>query len=210
MSATTETRTVLRRHMRSARRALCKADREAAAEGVADRLSMLDLPRPHSRVAAYLPMDGELDPGPVIRLARTRCCEVYVPVITSFSLRHMRFVRLEDGRKLRANRWGIHEPEGTGVGGRWLDLVLVPCVAFDGNGGRIGLGAGFYDRHFSFLACRHRWRHPRLVGLAYALQQVAELPQQPWDVRLWGVVTERAAHGPVAALQQGRAETGKS
>jgi len=192
--------------MRVARRRLDAATRHAAAGRVAERLAGLGLPRPHSRVAVYVPMDGELDPSPVTALARRLVCEVYVPVITRFSARHMRFAPLTPGRNLRPNRWGIHEPEGTGIDGRWLDLVLVPCVAFDDAGARLGMGAGFYDRHFSFLSRRESWLRPRLLGLAYGFQRVARLPQEPWDVPLWGVVSDAGVYGHARTLLPDRSK----
>ena len=201
-----EDRGALRRSMRAARRRVDAATRHAAADRVAERLAGLGLPRTHSRVAVYVPMDGELDPSPVTALARRLACEVYVPVITRFSARHMRFAPLTPGRNLRPNRWGIHEPEGTGIDGRWLDLVLVPCVAFDDAGARLGMGAGFYDRHFSFLSRRESWLRPRLLGLAYGFQRVARLPQEPWDVPLWGVVSDAGVYGHARTLLPDRNE----
>jgi 5-formyltetrahydrofolate cyclo-ligase len=190
----------LRRRMRATRRRLQPAEQREAAEAAAAHLARLGLPRPGSRVALYLPMDGELDPGPVVLRALQRGCEVYVPVITSFRARHMRFVRWTPELATRRNRWGIREPEGAGISGRWLDLALVPCVAFDASGMRLGLGAGFYDRHFAWLAGRGAWRRPRLIGLAHGFQRVDRLQRADWDVPLWGVVTDRGVFGRAAVF----------
>lgn len=195
-----EDRVSLRRRMRAARRQLGAAERRAAAEAAAANLALAGLPLPHTRVAFYLPMDGELDPGPAVALARARGCEVYVPVITSFRARRMRFVPWSAELATRRNRWGIHEPEGAGIDGRWLHLALVPCVAFDDAGARLGLGAGFYDRHFAYLARRSAWPRPRLVGLAYDFQRVPRLEQAAWDVPLWGSVSDRGVYGRAAAF----------
>ncbi len=195
-------RAELRRRMRAARRGLEPARRREAAEAVAANLSRLGLPRPRSRVAFYLPMDGELDPGPSVLRSLARGCEVFVPVITSFRARHMRFVRWTPELATRRNRWGIREPEGAGIDGRWLDLAVVPCVAFDATGMRLGLGAGFYDRHFDWLAGRSAWRRPRLVGLAYDFQRVDRLQRAEWDVPLWGIVTDRGIYGRAAGFLQ--------
>ena len=192
----------MRQRIRAARRELDASARHAAGLRVAGQLAQIGLPRPRSRVGVYLPMDGELDTAAVIALARRRRCDVYLPVVTSFSARHMRFARLTGLRSVRPNRWGIHEPEGVGIGGRWLDLVLVPCVAFDTGGVRLGMGAGFYDRHFGFLLRRASWQRPRLVGLAYDFQRVASLEPAPWDVPLWGIVTEAGVYGHAAVLRR--------
>jgi 5-formyltetrahydrofolate cyclo-ligase len=178
--------------MRERRRALSPAQRERAALAVAHHLLSLGLPRPGSRVAAYLPVGGELDPAPIVEHARRRGCRVYVPVVTSHRGRRMRFAPL-DGT-LHPNRWGIPEPcLREAIDGRWLDLVLLPCVAFDERGGRLGMGAGFYDRHLAFLRHRSIWRRPRLVGLAYAFQRVEPMSQRPWDVPVSAVVTDAGA-----------------
>lgn len=182
-------RAALRRGMRERRRSLAPAERERAALAACHHLLSEGLLRPGSRIAAYLPVAGELDPGPILEWARRRGSVVHVPVVTSERLRRMRFAPLEGA--LRPNRWGIQEPvAGQSTDGRWLDLVLLPCVAFDERGGRLGMGAGFYDRHFAFLRHRCAWRRPRLVGLAYAFQRVAPLAPRPWDVPLWGVATD--------------------
>jgi len=194
----------LRRRMRESRRALPESQRHAASRAVAETLARLGLPRPGTRVGAYIPMDCELDPAPAVRLALARRCEVFAPTITSFSRRSMRFAPLRADRPSRRNRWGIREPDATwSVNGRWLDLVLVPCVAFDESGARLGMGAGFYDRHFSFLPHRSSWRRPRLLGIAYESQRVAELQQKSWDVPLWGVITERGVYAHAAGMLHG-------
>jgi 5-formyltetrahydrofolate cyclo-ligase len=193
-------RTIVRRRMREARRLVDPERRSAAAQAVADRVAALGLPRPGTRVATYIPLDGEIDPAPVAELARDRGCSVYAPAITSLRRRQMCFRAFPPGRHgSHRNRWGITEPTGgEQLHGRWLGLVIVPCVAFDAAGSRLGMGAGFYDRHFAFLMQRSSWRRPLLLGVAFDLQRVEELPQCSWDVPLWGVVTESAVYGRAA------------
>lgn len=194
--------------MRALRRSIGPELRFAASRSVADLISRLGLPLPGTRVAAYLPLDGELDPGPAVELARARGCLVYAPVVTSFARRRMRFGLMSEGTPgTRRNRWGILEPDSAAcVDGRWLGLVLVPCVAFDARGARLGMGAGFYDRHFAYLMHRSSWVRPRLLGVAYESQRVSRLEQRSWDVPLWGVVTEKAVYGHAASgLKQGPA-----
>ena len=186
--------------MRAARRELPADERAAAAIGVAANLARLGLPTPGTRLGAYMPMDGELDPGPALELARGRGCKLFVPVITRFSRRRMRFSAFDGLAPMRPNRWGIAEPDQPGIHGRWLELALVPCVAFDASGERLGMGAGFYDRHFAYLGSRSAWRRPRLLGLAYDFQRVPGIDVRPWDVPLWGVVTERAVYGRAAEM----------
>jgi 5-formyltetrahydrofolate cyclo-ligase len=184
-------RPALRRRLRAARRAVPPAERPVAAIAIDAALRRLGLPRPQSRIAAYRAMDGEIDPGTVIRRARTLGCEIHYPVITSLRSRRMRFAP-EDA--------GIERMPPVTRTGRWLDLVLVPLVGFDARGNRLGMGGGFYDRHFDFLRNRHAWRRPILVGIAFDVQCVPRLAEAAHDVPLWGIVTERGIYGRAAAL----------
>jgi 5-formyltetrahydrofolate cyclo-ligase len=190
----------LRRTLRAARRAVGAADRQAAAAAVDATLRRMGLPRPRSRMSAYLAMDGELDPAIIVRRALALGCEVYMPVITSLRRRRMRFAAWpSEPRRL---------PDA-GDEARWFDLVLVPLVGFDDDGNRLGMGAGFFDRHFAFLRHRHAWHRPLLLGLGFEIQRVKNLPAKPRDVPLWGIVTERGVHGRAAARNPGKpAENG--
>lgn len=189
----------LRQRLRALRQDLPPALRDTAARAAADRLAGLGVLRPGRRVGVYLPVHGELDTAPVIELARARGCRVFAPVITSYERHRMRFAALRPGREAPPNRWGIPEPRSRPrLHGVCLDLVLVPCVAFDEAGRRLGLGAGFYDRHFAYLNWPLAWRRPRLLGLAFDCQRVASVDARPWDVSLWGVVTEQAVYGRAA------------
>ena len=188
-----EPRPALRARLRAARRAIGSRERLSAAQAVAANLARLGLPRPRTRIAAYQAMDGEIDPSIVLHRALALGCDVYLPVITSVRSRRMRFAPLS----------GAGEPvpaAGTGST-RWLDLVLVPLVGFDCDGNRLGMGAGFYDRHFAWLRHRKYWRRPLLVGIAFEIQRLDRLPPQPHDVPLWRIVTERGVYGRAGACQ---------
>jgi 5-formyltetrahydrofolate cyclo-ligase len=177
--------------LRAARRALGPADRRAAAVAVDAALARLGLPRPHTRIAAYQAIDGELDPSLVLRRAMALGCELHFPVVTNRRNPRMHFAPLTDAGELAA--------AGKACAARWLDLVLMPLVGFDRDGNRLGMGAGFYDRQFAFLRHRAAWRRPLLVGLAFEVQRLERLAPMAHDVALWGVVTERAVYGPAAA-----------
>ena len=180
-----EDRHALRRRLRAARRAVPAAERPAAAAELDRGLARLGLPRPGTRISAFHPFDGEIDPGVVLRRAQAIGCRVYFPVVTSLRGRRMRFVASPDRGNLD---W---------INPRWLDLVLVPLVGFDTRGHRLGMGAGLYDRHFAFLRQRRAWRRPLLVGVAFDAQKVGRLAEAAHDVQLDGVVTERGVYGRI-------------
>jgi 5-formyltetrahydrofolate cyclo-ligase len=140
------------------------------------------------RVALFLAFDGEPSLAAVVRAAQRQGKELYAPVLTGG---RMRFARLEPEPTLSTNLFGILEPHlGERIDPRRLDLVLTPLVGFDDAGERLGVGKGYYDRCFSFLTRRTAWRRPKLLAVAYELQRVPALDAQPWDVPLWGAVTE--------------------
>lgn len=185
----------LRRQLRAERRALSRARRQAASALLARRLATLPAFQRARRIAAYWPADGEIDPLPALWRAAAAGKTCYLPVLCPQRGGHLQFAAWQPQTPLRRNRFGIVEPAVAPrhwLAPRMLDLVLLPLVGFDDAGNRLGMGGGFYDRSFAFLAQR-RWRRPRLVGVAFDLQRVAGLPRRAWDVPLDAVVSER--HG---------------
>jgi 5-formyltetrahydrofolate cyclo-ligase len=180
----------LRKQLREKRRALTPAERERAARRVARNVDRKLGLRAGDRVGLYCTLRDELDSTPLFALARRRGWRIYVPRIDRAPHgRRMRFV--EAGGRERVNRLGIREPEAARViGARWLDLVLVPLVGFDEHGMRLGMGGGFYDRAFAYRRWRRAWRGPRLIGVAYAFQQLPRIHAAQHDVHLDAVVTE--------------------
>jgi 5-formyltetrahydrofolate cyclo-ligase len=139
-------------------------------------------------VALFLPFDGEPSLARVVAAARAHGKRLYAPVLRGLT---MTFAELEPDARLAANFFGILEPKlGAKIDARRLDLVLTPLVGFDDRGVRLGVGRGYYDRCFRFLAPRTHWRRPKLLGVAYELQRLPPLIAQPWDVPLWGIATE--------------------
>ena len=182
-----EDRRALRRRLRAARRAVPDSERPDAARAIDRAFARLGLPRPGTRVSAFHPFDGEIDPGLILRRARALGCRVYFPVVTSLRGRRMRFMA-DPGR-------GAQDA----LSPRWLDLVIVPLVGFDARGHRLGMGAGLYDRHFAFRRHRRAWRRPLLIGIAFDVQLVPRLSESAHDVQLDGIVTEVGVYGRVAA-----------
>lgn len=91
--------------------------------------------------------------------------------------------------ELRTGQYGIREPDpelAPTVDHPDIDAALVPGLAWDRHGGRLGRGAGYYDRLFAGEA----WRGFR-CGIFFAFQEVERIPAEPWDVPLQAVVTDR-------------------
>lgn len=178
----------LRRRIRAERRALSAAERKAATNVITSRILGLGAFVSARRIAVFISFDGEPSLSAVINAAARQGKLVYAPVI---SRSRMEFAELHPDAGLATNFFGILEPDRTRtIDPRRLDLVLTPLVAFDDEGTRIGVGRGYYDRCFRFLRGRKTWHKPKLLGVAYELQHVPQLPAEPWDVPLWGAVTE--------------------
>jgi 5-formyltetrahydrofolate cyclo-ligase len=194
IQASSLTRNQLRKKLREARKALLPAQRRAAAQGLYRQLSQHPLFRRARSIALYLPNDGEIDPRPLLRSAQRRGKHTYLPVLSPWPRTKMVFQRIRPGERLRPNRFGIAEPLSRLRRQRriWtLDLVLLPLVGFDEQGGRLGMGGGFYDRSLAYRTRRTTWRKPTLLGLAHECQKVSRLEQASWDVPLQGTVTDK-------------------
>lgn len=165
----------------------------AAAQVCAEHLSSSELFRRAGHVAGYASVDRELDPTPLLQLARAAGKSVCLPrVITSTG---MEFVDWHAGDLLVSNRFGIPEPvspDAAVVAPESLDLVLVPLLGFDMQGNRLGFGGGFYDRAFAFR--RTRSAPPVLCGYAYDDQRCDTLESAEWDVALDAIVTQAGLH----------------
>lgn len=194
----------LRRLLRKARRALTPSEQRQAAQGLYRQLAQHPLFRRAKHISLYLPTDGEIDPSLLLRAAQRRGKATYLPVLSAWPRTKMVFQRVRPGEKLLPNRFRILEPRVNIRRQRkvWaLDLVLMPLVGFDDEGGRLGMGGGFYDRSLAYLARRQRWRKPTLLGLAHECQKVDRLAQASWDVPMAGTVTNKQWYIAEASLE---------
>jgi 5-formyltetrahydrofolate cyclo-ligase len=178
----------LRHSLRQARRSLTPAQQQQAALRLRHKLLRSHWFRRSHTIAFYWPADGEISPLSLLHPALRMGKYIYLPVIRQAALV---FRRYRPGDRLYNNRYGIPEPSPRRptLTVDELDLILVPLVGFDSHGNRLGMGAGFYDRCFSHLGARP-WR----IGIAHELQQIAMIPQDPWDKPLHGVVTDRRCY----------------
>lgn len=187
-------RPALRRKLRHARRQLTPAQQRLAARRLYRQLAQHPRFRRARHIALYLPNDGEIDPHLLLQAAQRRGKATYLPVLNPWPRTRMVFQRIEPGEQLRRNRFGILEPVIRTARQRrvWaLDLLLMPLVGFDGKGGRLGMGGGFYDRSLAYRAMRKKSHKPTLLGLAHECQRVDRLPLESWDVALQATVTDQ-------------------
>ncbi len=167
------------------RDALSPEDRAAAAEAIAARAFPVPF-KPGTIVSGFMPLKSELNPLPLMRKLAEAGAQLALPAIAGrgkpLIMRAYAF-----GDELARGQWGIREPkpEAAEVA---PDILLVPLAAFDRAGQRIGYGAGYYDMTIAALRAKKR---VTTVGLAFAAQEISEVPATPRDEALDLVLTER-------------------
>lgn len=175
----------LRRELLAKRKTIDATLRQQAAEQAAQLLVKTEIFQKSQHIGCYLAAANEFDCSSIIKKIWAAKKNCYLPVLLSNGEQLLKFVQYHENTLLRPNRYKILEPvDEESIPLNKLDLVIAPLVGFDSEGHRLGMGGGYYDRTFTTKThC--------LMGLAYELQQVAELPQEPWDVMLDGIITEK-------------------
>jgi 5-formyltetrahydrofolate cyclo-ligase len=195
----------LRAEQRRRRRLLAPG---GAAEAVADRLlAAFRLPE-GGVVSGYWPLADELDPRPAMSRLAALGHPLALPRVQGRGC-PLAFHAWRPGDPLHAGPFGVMEP-APAAPLRRPGVLLVPLLVFDRQGRRLGYGAGYYDLVLGEL--RASSPRPLAIGLAFAAQEVDEVPAGPHDQLLDAVVTERAVHrgskpddaAPAPALRTGR------
>ncbi len=181
---------LIRKEALTARRGMSEAQRHDYSIRIAERLERSSWFRAASTIAVYLSASDEADTSEIILRSWRANKRVVAPVIRKNS--RMVFSELSPSTALKHNDYGLLEPASNRiVVMRDINIVITPLAAFDRKGARVGMGGGYFDRHFSQLAFRRSYLQPRLVGVAFACQQVKQIPENPWDIALSACVTER-------------------
>lgn len=161
------------------------------AETAKQRISV----EPGQIVSGFWPMRSEVDVRPMMFALRETGARLCLPAILDKAT--IVFRELVRGAAMVEMGFGTHGPaEDAEV----LDpaIMLIPLAAFDGRGHRIGYGAGYYDRAIARL---HAAGHsPRLIGVAFDCQEVERVPDEPHDVILAEILTERGLRRFAGAL----------
>jgi 5-formyltetrahydrofolate cyclo-ligase len=180
-------KTSLRREAAALRDALSADTRKAAAEAIAARPFPLDVSA-GTIVSGFMALKSEINPLPLMQKLAGDGAQLALPRIVRRGL-PLSMRAWEFGAPLQRGQWGIREPKSDAPEVE-PDILLVPLLAFDRAGYRIGYGAGYYDMTIARLRSR---KTVIAVGIAYAAQEVPEIPKTPRDERLDLVLTEREA-----------------
>jgi len=194
----TPDKSALRRQLRAARKAVSADTRHQAGKALVRHALRHRLLAAGKRIGFYMPANGEIDVMPLLNRAYAMGVQCYLPIVPGRGHLKLWFSRLEHlphrPHHWRLNRFGIpeyHAPCVQRMRGAWLQKVLMPLLGFDRRGYRIGMGGGYYDASMAFRTRRKAWRSPHLIGVAFAAQEAENIPNDPWDVPLDGVLTER-------------------
>jgi 5-formyltetrahydrofolate cyclo-ligase len=172
---------LLREQRRQFLVALSDGERAAANQALTDRVVRR---LTGSRIlAGYVAIGNECDPMAILAAAKAAGARIALPHVTATE-EPMRFLAWRPGDALIAGPGGVPQPVADAEP-LSPDMVLVPLIGFDRQLHRLGQGAGHYDRALAVLDDARR------IGLAWSMQELPELPQDPWDVPLHAVATER-------------------
>jgi len=178
---------VLRRVAMARRDALPPAERMAAALVIAERGLPVEITA-GMVVSGFSPLKSEISPMPLLRRLAHAGASLALPVVAgrgqALIMRAWSF-----GAPLVPGVWGIREPPADAPE-LFPDILIVPLLAFDRHGHRIGYGAGYYDMTIARLRAM---KPVTAIGVAFAAQEIAAVPATPRDARLDLVLTERAA-----------------
>jgi 5-formyltetrahydrofolate cyclo-ligase len=188
MSESNEIKRALRAEAAAARRQAHAAGGAAAARQMRD-LFLAEIPLPaEAIVSGYWPLGEELDDRPLLETLNARGHLCVLPVVARRSA-PLIFRQWRPGDAMQAGEFAILVPSAEAPAVE-PDALIVPLLAFDAGGHRLGYGGGYFDRTLKALRARKKIL---AVGVAFAVQEMPHLPRGPEDEPLDWIVTELAA-----------------
>ncbi len=193
-----EEKRALRRAMAEQRDAISADRRAQMIAQASERFLGLDEVRSARVVAGFVSTRSEIETGSLLDDLRARGVEVVLPrVSTELIPPRLRFHRVESKADLVFGIFGLLEPRADcpEVPAHEVDVFMVPGLAFDFRGARVGYGGGYYDELAAYVRAHPDSAAARFIGFAFDFQLVDTCPSGEWDVPLDGIVTdERVVH----------------
>jgi 5-formyltetrahydrofolate cyclo-ligase len=182
-------KSTLRNELRARRRQLDDSDRISLDATINHFLAKFITEYRPATIAAFWPFDGEPNLLPTLEATAQQGTQIALPVIRqSPSGPSLIFRQWSATSEMKKSRFGIPEPCGSPEVLLFnIDLLLMPLVGWDESGSRLGMGAGYYDRALEALG---QSDVPIRAGVAYQLQKVPGVPDEPWDIRLHMLLSE--------------------
>lgn len=180
----------LRTHFKNKRMSLNKRVWEHSNERISEYLTGWDVFKQAETVHSYISIatQREVDTLEIIKYCLAQGKKAVVPIMEAN--RRLRHSYLTDVNEVKENDWGVLEPVSElKANVQLLDLVLVPLLAVDKHGTRLGYGAGYYDGFLSEIPSS-----TLKIGLLADGFNVCSLPKDPWDVALDGFISEKGIH----------------
>lgn len=180
-------KSLLRKELRLGLARLKPASRRKKSRSIAEKLMKLKEVRSAKNIMAYMPLPSEVDTRPVLMKLLALRKNIFLPALNS-QRREIRIFRVRNlTRDLAPGSYGILEPRSAlCVPGRPsdLDLVLIPGVGFDRQGGRLGHGKGYFDKFLKKV------KHAEKIGIAFREQILKKVPLEKHDQRVDRVITD--------------------
>ncbi len=186
-----DTRQLTRKKLQQQRANMSSREQKKASAIINEQLTQHPVFLRSQTIAGYKAIQHEIDPSALIHEAWQHKKMCYLPVLQG---QQLIFCVYQADTLLKKNQFNIPEPSpplNNCIASNNLDLVLVPLIGFTEQGQRLGMGAGFYDRNFTFLLNSPRPARPFLLGLAYEWQKLDSFTEKNWDVPLNAVITEK-------------------
>ena len=199
MNSLAKEKETIRAQIRQALNAMSDAERAAASAQICSRLEEQELWRKARSILFYAPLPEEPDIWRLLVDSLAAGKEVLLPRFEAEHGHYSACLIRDAVRDVRKGRFGVREPVETCVtiSLNRLDLILVPGIAFDMDGRRLGRGKGFYDRLLAVL-------EGPTCGVAFDQQIVSHIPVEPHDMQLNCILTPtrwQCSNSPRAALK---------
>lgn len=183
-------KSLLRRQLRQRRRQISLQQRQQAQKQLVTVARRARLLRRGWDYGAYWPMPEECPVQMLLQTLQALNARVWLPQLPPRGQRRLRFCAWTGAGRWQRKRFGLHQWHGRYFRAvQRLRCVWVPLVGFDHKGQRLGMGGGFYDVSLAPIVRRRCWLRPYRIGVAFEEQAVAQIPCDPWDVALDGVLT---------------------
>lgn len=169
---------------------------ESTRAGIALTKQIINHPvyKTSQNIACFISFDGEIDTQPLIQRIWQDKKNAFLPKLKPNKPNRLWFMPYQPQDKLVRNHLGIPEVNlsvNHAIRISKLDLILMPLVAFDTTGNRLGMGGGFYDATLAYFHEEKSLKQPSLCGLAFEQQKTDKIPTDPWDIKLDGIFTEK-------------------
>lgn len=178
----------IRKNMLSMRKELSRSIFTHSSQAINTAILELDVYKNARKIALYMAVNNEVCLNQVWKHAQQNQKKCYFPKVCEENMHFLPGFNLD---QFTTNKWGILEPDKSiqdAIDINELDIIILPLVAFDCKGNRIGMGKGFYDK-----ALKNAIK-PALIGAAYDFQKFTKINAETWDIKLDIIATENAIY----------------